>query len=107
MEQEWVYAGWFSLERTLAQTRGPTDSPKDQGLAHRQTWGSIQRKLPHALSHSGPHRDFLPSLRPRETDFQINELRWTFRHFGLRETLRKLDPQTSSQGALTAVGVVG
>lgn len=34
----------------LLDLRDPTDPPKDQGLAHRQTWGSLQPKVPHVLS---------------------------------------------------------
>lgn len=66
MEQEWVYAGWFSLEWTLAQTRGPTDPLTFQGLAHRQTWGSLHQKLPHVFSHREPQR--LPAVTQTQRD---------------------------------------
>ena len=85
MEQEQIHAGWFSLGWTLSRIRSPTDPPKDQGLAHRQTCGSLQPKLPHVLSHREPHRDIQWSHKHNETTLQIN---------GLSDTSdRETDPQ--------------
>ena len=101
-EQHRVHTGWLSLGWTLARTRGPTDLPKDQGLAPRQTWGSSDGSA-HLSPATGSHTETsLGSYRPSETDLQINGLSWTLRYFGQRHTLRKLDPQTSSRAALDA-----
>lgn len=85
MEQEQIHAGGFSFGWTLTWTLNPTNPQKDQGLAHRQTWGSLQLEAPTRPQPQGATQRLLGSGRPNETNLQINELRWTFRHFRQRD----------------------